>query len=522
MIVLSAAMVFTMGFGLTACGGGSDAGEKDTLNIVDGEWYGIDTLQLDSSAGCQQLVGESLFERDPETGNLSDGVCTNWKVSDDLKSITFDVPEGMYYSTGEQVEPEDVVASLQHGLDVSPYKDAYENITDMSVDGRTVTMQISSYACDMEYNFTSDFICIIDKDELDSMSDDELLWGSHPYGMYYLADPADYVSGSEIKLTRNDKFVTHDKNVENTGMAPFQFLDLTFNVEEYTAIESLKAGDVDMIGSISADSRSQLEGDATIVVEEGTYPETNYAEVNTNYGIFQDKNLRLAFSKLIDRDALIELTDGSAYAVYTPISDLMQDFSQEAKDDYIANYANDVEGGLKLLEEAGWTEKNAEGYLTKDGKVLEIGYYTSDANVSKIIGEGLQAQMKQYGIKVNFEAIDWNYVHEKVEGDKYDIGRECLSWAEPILIFNCMYYDPTAPSATDEYYDKVKEIQGTPEPEKRVELITALEKEIAENVDLIPMWGEKGFFAHNAQLQGFKVDSQGGYPFQDLKWVPAE
>lgn len=30
-------------------------------------------------------------------------------------TATFNVPEGKYYATGEQVEPEDVVASLEYG-----------------------------------------------------------------------------------------------------------------------------------------------------------------------------------------------------------------------------------------------------------------------------------------------------------------------------------------------------------------------------------------------------------------------
>ena len=97
--------------------------DDDTLNVVDAEWYGIDSYQLDSSATLQQCVGESLFEWDTEKNDITDGVCTDWKVSDDGKTVTFNVPEGMYYSTGEEVEPEDVVASIQHGQEVSPYSD---------------------------------------------------------------------------------------------------------------------------------------------------------------------------------------------------------------------------------------------------------------------------------------------------------------------------------------------------------------------------------------------------------------
>ena len=64
-------------------------------------------------------------------------MCTDWNVSKDGKTVTFNVPEGMKYSTGEQVEPEDVVASIEHGLKVSPYADGYSNIKSMDVEGQT-------------------------------------------------------------------------------------------------------------------------------------------------------------------------------------------------------------------------------------------------------------------------------------------------------------------------------------------------------------------------------------------------
>lgn len=88
---------------------------------------------------------------------MVDNVCTDWQVSEDGKTATFTVPEGMYYSTGEQVEPEDVVASIQHGLDVSPYSDGYSNIESMDVDGRQVTLHLSEFRSDMQYYFCAGF-----------------------------------------------------------------------------------------------------------------------------------------------------------------------------------------------------------------------------------------------------------------------------------------------------------------------------------------------------------------------------
>ena len=155
-------LIAVMLFSMTACGGG---GEKDTsakteLTIIDGEWYGLDTYQLDSTAGMQGLNSTGLFQWDAEKGDVVDNVCTNWQVSEDGKTATFDVPEGMKYSTGEQVEPEDVIASLEHGLEVSPYKDGYSNIESMEYEGRTVTLHLSEFRSDMLYYLCAGFAAV--------------------------------------------------------------------------------------------------------------------------------------------------------------------------------------------------------------------------------------------------------------------------------------------------------------------------------------------------------------------------
>lgn len=206
LLVLSLIAVFV--FSMTACGGGDggdEASAKTELTIIDGEWYGLDTYQLDSTAGGQGLNSAPLFQWNAETGDVVDNVCTNWKVSEDGKTATFDVPEGMLYSTGEQVEPEDVIASIEHGQKVSPYNDGYDNIESMEWEGRTVTLHLSEFRSDMLYYFCAGFVIVIDKDELDNMSDEELMWECHPYGLYALAEDG-YVSGSEVNLVRNEGF----------------------------------------------------------------------------------------------------------------------------------------------------------------------------------------------------------------------------------------------------------------------------------------------------------------------------
>ena len=79
---------------MAACGGGDDASAKTNLSIIDSEWYGLDTYQLDETAGGQGLNSSALFQWNPETNTMEDNVCTDWAISEDGKTVTSHGPEG--------------------------------------------------------------------------------------------------------------------------------------------------------------------------------------------------------------------------------------------------------------------------------------------------------------------------------------------------------------------------------------------------------------------------------------------
>ena len=511
-LVLALAMILSM----AACGNSTSAEKDNTqLNIIDSEWRGLDTYQLDETAGAQGLSSSALFQWDPETNSMVDNVCTDWQVSEDGKTATFTVPEGMYYSTGEQVEPEDVVASIQHGLDVSPYSDGYSNIESMDVDGRQVTLHLSEFRSDMQYYFCAGFVTVIDKDELDTMTNEELMWGCHPYGMYALAEDG-YVSGSEVKLVKNEGFSCSNPLVENQGAGHFENVSVRFNVEEFTQTEELKAGNVDLIMSISEAQKIDLEGDDTIVLADTTYPNIDYFEMNTDSPIFSDINVRTALALSIDREALVDVVDGMIAPAYSMITESMQNYNADTAEWFKANLANDKERAMELLEESGWVDSDGDGIREKDGETLTFTWYAWTDSTT--IPEAMAEQLREVGFDMQIETLDWNYVYESINADDYDAGIEWLSWAEPMLIFNACYYDLNAPGNTDQYYADVEAAATTIDTDARTELVGDLQMHLFENVNMIPMYSELSFTAMNADLQGFNVLADGTAPLNDLSY----
>lgn len=511
--LLTILLVFAMVFSLAACGGGGEAEAKEKLVIADDEWYGTDLYQQDTWSTVQSLIADSLFSIDPDTGALLDGICTDLVTSEDGLTMTMTVPEGKYYATGEQVEPEDIVASIEWGKEISPYADGYANIVSMDVDGRQVIFHLSSFRSDLLYYLGDCFMGVIDKDQLDTLSKDELMWGAVPYGIYYVDS---YEPGSHVTLKPNEGYVTDVPLVENKGVANIKEIYIKFNMDSFTLIEEMKSGTVDYWAGATMDALAQLKSAENVKIVPKTYPVVDFMEINTDDSIFEDLNLRQAFCLLIDREALCELTNGAAVPAYSMIFDNMMYFSQAAKDDFMNNYANDVERAQQLLADGGWADTDADGYLDKNGAIAEFTMYASTDPTRQIFVQGMQEQLKQYGFKMQIEAIDWNYVHEYLCANDYDAGIHSLEWAEPILILNCCFDDPNAKNNSEAFYAAINDAATTVDDAARSDKLGEIQIELHKEWNMIPVYSDVYYVVYNSAVKGINVLPNGFIYWNDL------
>lgn len=510
-------LIFVMAFTFAACGGGDD-GNQGSANgrviIADEEWYGTDLYQQDTWSTVQCLISDPLFAIDPETGGLIDSICTDLQISEDGLTMTMTVPEGRKFANGADLGPEDVKASIEYGQGISPYADGFSNIESIDIDGRQVIFHLSTFRSDLLYYLGECFMGVIDSEQIETMSKDELVWGAVPYGPYYVES---YEPGSNVTLKPNPYYSTTNPLVENKGVALVDEIFVKFNVEEFTAIEELKSGALDYWSGVTPDAMRQLEGVENIVLKEKTYPETAFMEINTDDSIFSDVKLRQALCLAIDRNAACDLTDGAAVPAYSMIYDTMLYFSQDAKDDYQKNYSDNLDKAIELLEEAGWTDTDGDGYRDKDGKVLEFGMYASTDSTRQIIVQGMQEQLRAIGMKMNAEAIDWNYVSEYISMNDYDLGIHSLGWLEPILIFNSCFADQNAPNNNAEYKAAIDDAAATIDDEERAEKVGAIQSEILyPEWNMIPLYSPRSYVVHNTRLDGVNIQPNSLVYWNDL------
>ena len=94
------------------------------------------------------LMFRSLFLADSNLTNAQPDLADSYEISDDKLTYTITLKDGLKWSDGEELTAEDVKFSIETALKAatinSIYTSAFKNISDMSVDGNTITLTLSS------------------------------------------------------------------------------------------------------------------------------------------------------------------------------------------------------------------------------------------------------------------------------------------------------------------------------------------------------------------------------------------
>ena len=489
----------------------------EQLVIVDSEWDGVDMYQCDSWNDMQCLYADSILNK-ADDGTALPGIASNSVWSDDGLTWTLTFPEGMYYSTGEQLEPEDVVASIEHGLECSSYADGYQYIESMEISGRDVIFHLSQFQADMEFNFMQCFVGVIDKDELDSMTNEELLWGCHPYGPYYVEE---YSPGAYAILKANPGYSTHNPLVENKGACLVQTVRVVMGGENFTYYTGVCSGEYDVLTDAYADYLEDLKAnpDITTVVAAGAT--VAYAEFNTKNEFLSDINVRKALIKAFNRNNIDAYTSDDYYSTYCLIQNNCLNYDEEAVKYYKANYDYDVEAAKTLLAEAGWTDTDGDGYVDKDGKKFSITFSSRDTATPIIAAESFRDDLKAIGVELNITTQNWSYVNQDVRDGNFDIAFLSLGWSEPMLLIDnfCNRSEVAAECTNldrEGYLALVNRARTTVDYNERTKIITEIQKKLFDYCTIMPLYQPLGYRCWRSEIKGIKYTMTGGFWLNDV------
>jgi peptide/nickel transport system substrate-binding protein len=329
-------------------------------------------------------------------------LATEWSASDDGLTWTFSLKEGVEFTDGSPLTAEVVAYNFDYWL-TGGNSTAFVWLQDYfvsaeAVDELTLQINLSAPYPRLPDNLTQGYFGIQSQVALETRTDEENC--AAPIGSgAFIVDHWD--RGQEIVLVRNDEYTSWPANAEHTGPAFVEEIVWQFVPDATTRVAALQSGEVDAIYDVPAVQWATLDAAGYQLEKYVTPGRPQQLAFNTQIGPFTDVLVRQAFAYSLDRRAAVEAIGQGVipYEGNGGVSQTTPGYSQAAADwyDYDPEKAND------LLDEAGWTEVDDEGFRTKDGERLTVVLPYGAGSIINADGAAILQGVKEQASQVGFD-----------------------------------------------------------------------------------------------------------------------
>lgn len=330
-----------------------------------------------------------LTTQDP-TLQVRPDLATSWEAAEDLKSWTFHLRPGVKFHDGKPFDASDVAFTFQRILDKdvgSVLRVNFGIVTSVDVvDPLTVRFNLSIPYADLPAATAAYQAAIVSPGVVDKLS-------THPIGTGPFRF-VEYRPGDQLVMEKNpDYFVP--------GVPKLDRVIIRIIPEFTTAVAALESGVVDAVFDLPPEQVDKLKHSTVAHVDEVQAGRWQGIVWNCTMKPFDDIRVRRAFSKLVDKPALVDISMfGHATPTLTPIPPFHPYFRKD-----LPIGGADIPAAKKLLAEAG----------IADGFSLEM-YVPGSNPPRERLATAFRETAKQAGIDVQLRMVPPDKFFAEMEG----------------------------------------------------------------------------------------------------------
>ncbi|EDX85700.1 Bacterial extracellular solute-binding protein, family 5 [Synechococcus sp. PCC 7335] len=534
--VLLAVMALTLAVVLANCGGASedpstadgDGIEAPTGALVFGSvGQPVNLTPGDITDGnsiyVQQQIYNYLIGNEPGSTELAPELATEWSASEDGRTWTFNLREGVKFHDGTDFNAEAVVFNVNRWWDPEfefGYRDAgalYEIWTDLfggfkgdeastlvdvrAVDELTVEFEIAEPFAAFPAAISSGYFGIASPTAVQAGTD----YGT-PSGAAVGTGPFvfdSWISGDRVTLTKFEDYW-------EDGMPKVDQLVFSFVEDPAARLAQLRAGTLDFTVDLTPDQLTEIESDPNLEAVYRPSFNVGYLALNPSYEPLATKEVRQAIAQAINKPAIVDAfwgelgeTDGH----FVPPS--LEDYRDSSIDDY--EYS--IEAAQEAIAEAGYP----------DGFDLDMWYMPVSRPYfpnPKPIAEAFAAELSQIGINVNLQTKDWGaYLADRNVAPGFQ--SFMLGWTGDYGDPDNFLYAHFGPGATQdlgdyqnpELFDLLEQARINSDPAEREALYQQADALIFEEALRIPIVHSQPLLAKRAEVDGWEPSPFSSEPF---------
>ena len=245
----------------------------------------------------QQIYDTLVLQR--ADGTIERVLATDWTISDDGLTYTFNLREGVVFSNGEPFEADDVAFSFLRYQEqgVPLVRARWERVASITaIDPLTVEFKLTEYDAGFFANLTNPLLLansILNREATEAADPSLSPVGTGPFVV------ESYSPGSDMVLVRNE-------NYWRAGVPVVDRLIVRTIPVQTSQVSALTAGEIDIMFPTAATALT-LQGTANITLLGVPSAETIGVQVHAGREPFDDVNVRRAVALAIDRQQVIDL-----------------------------------------------------------------------------------------------------------------------------------------------------------------------------------------------------------------------
>lgn len=288
---------------------------------------------------------------------------------------------------------------------------------------------------------------------------------------------------------------------------------------------NLRSGTIDLISTMGIALDQALVLEKKVKTESLPYEVTftpsvkyEHIDLNLNHPILKELKVRKALLLSINRDDLVQaLFEGKQTAALHFVSPKDPWFVNDPSK--IRTYFYSRREAAKLLDEAGWTP-GPDGMRIKNGQKLSLSLMTTAGDKTReLVQVYLQEQWKQVGIEVLIKNEPARvFFAETTRKRKYE-AMSLFAWmSAPERIPRANLHSQSIPQASNgwsgqnymgwnnpEVDKKIEALEVEILPQKRMELISEIQKIYTEDVPVLPLYYRADISVIPKNLKGYRV-----------------
>ena len=325
--------------------------------------------------------------------------------------------------------------------------------------------------------------------------------------------------GQEIVLVRRDGYAWAPESAPNQGEAHLDKVVVIPVLEDSVRLGTLRSGEGDIIRYVQPSEEQGLQDAGFEIVAKTGVGLSNQWFLRSSAPFLDDVRVRQALLHVIDRDQIVDslYTDSwsPATSVLSPGSFGYVDLSEE--------FAFDPDAAAALLDEAGFTERDAEGYRTRDGERLTLKTYIDVYdNTAKSLFQAIQSQLKEAGIELTLHELDYSTYWSTAFADP-EVAFLRVGWPHPDSSKGLAQYytaegsDLLGLEGSDAELQQLLEAQaGATDDAERAALLEQTQRHLLEQAYVVPILDDSQVFVTAERVEGFRL-TDGALPeFHDV------